>query len=95
MRSKPCPCPREGSCRRSFAEEFNRDTVQLLPDGHAAQSRMERLGMSSSSLLTAGSVNSWNYATRRQTTAGTKEHNGGAAKPRRGHPGTAPRMQPK
>ncbi len=37
--------------RRSFPEEFKRDAVQMLLDGHTAQSVVERLGLSSTSLL--------------------------------------------
>jgi len=37
--------------RRSFPEEFERDAVQMLLDGHTAQSVVERLGLSSSNLL--------------------------------------------
>jgi transposase len=42
--------PRRGS-RRSFPEEFKRDAVQMLLDGHAASSVAERLGLSSTNLL--------------------------------------------
>jgi len=37
--------------RRSFPEEFKRDAVQVLLDGHTAQSVVERLGLSSANLL--------------------------------------------
>ena len=40
---------REG--RRSFPEEFKREAVQMLLDGHTAQSVVERLGLSSTNLL--------------------------------------------
>ena len=33
--------------RRSFPEEFKRDAVQMLLDGHTAPSVVERLGLSS------------------------------------------------
>jgi transposase-like protein len=37
--------------RRTFPEEFKRDAVQMLLDGHTAQSVVERLGLSSANLL--------------------------------------------
>jgi len=37
--------------RRSYPEEFKREAVQMLLDGHAAQSVVERLGLSSVNLL--------------------------------------------
>jgi len=37
--------------RRSFPEEFKRDAVQVLLDGHTAKSVVERLGLSSANLL--------------------------------------------
>ena len=40
-----------GASRRRFTEEFRRDAVQMLLDGHSAASVAERLGMSSSNLL--------------------------------------------
>jgi transposase len=37
--------------RRRFTDEFKRDAVQMVLDGHKASSVAERLGLSSSSLL--------------------------------------------
>lgn len=37
--------------RRSFPDEFKREAVQMLLDGHSAQSVAERLGLSSANLL--------------------------------------------
>lgn len=37
--------------RRRFTEEFRRDAVQMLLDGHAAASVAERLGLSGVTLL--------------------------------------------
>jgi len=37
--------------RRQFTEEFKRDAVQMLLDGHSAPSVVERLGLSGTNLL--------------------------------------------
>ena len=37
--------------RRQFTEEFKRDAVQMLLDGHSAPSVIERLGLSGTNLL--------------------------------------------
>jgi len=37
--------------RRSYPDEFKRDAVQMLLDGHTAQSVVERLGLSSANVL--------------------------------------------
>lgn len=37
--------------RRSFTDEFKRDAVALLLDGHSANSVAERLGLSNTNLL--------------------------------------------
>ena len=37
--------------RRQFTDEFKRDAVQMLLDGHAATSVVERLGLSGTNLL--------------------------------------------
>jgi len=37
--------------RRDFSEEFKREAVQMLLDGHTASSVCERLGLSGSNLL--------------------------------------------
>ena len=39
------------SVRRQFTEEFKRDAVQMLLDGHSAPSVVERLGLSGTNLL--------------------------------------------
>jgi transposase-like protein len=39
------------TARRQFTEEFKRDAVQMLLDGHAATSVVERLGLSGTNLL--------------------------------------------
>ena len=41
--------PRSG--RRVFGEEFKREAVQMLLDGHAASSVVERLGLSGTNVL--------------------------------------------
>ena len=40
-----------GQSRRSFTEEFKREAVAMLLDGHSAPSVAERLGLSNPSLL--------------------------------------------
>ena len=47
---KSVDLPRRGN-RRSFPEEFKREAVQMLLDGHTAPSVVERLGLSSTNLL--------------------------------------------
>jgi transposase len=43
---------KQTSCgRRQFTEEFKRDAVQMLLDGHSAPSVVERLGLSGTNLL--------------------------------------------
>ena len=37
--------------RRAFTDEFKEEAVQMLLDGHAAQSVAERLGLSTTNLL--------------------------------------------
>lgn len=39
------------SVRRQFTDEFKRDAVQMLLDGHSAPSVVERLGLSGTNLL--------------------------------------------
>ena len=39
------------SSRREFTEEFRREAVQMLLDGHSAKSVVERLGLSGTNLL--------------------------------------------
>ncbi len=49
MRRKPSGNGR--ATRRSFTEEFKREAVQMLLDGHSASSVSERLGLASSNIL--------------------------------------------
>ena len=37
--------------RRQFTDEFKREAVQMLLDGHSGPSRVERLGLTSTNLL--------------------------------------------
>ena len=39
------------TARRQFTDEFKRDAVQMLLDGHAARSVVDRLGLSGTNLL--------------------------------------------
>jgi transposase len=48
MAKKVPPVPRK---RRQFTDEFRREAVQMLLDGHAAPAVAERLGLSSVNLL--------------------------------------------
>ena len=50
-RKAPKPAPKAPASRRQFTEEFRRDAVQMLLDGHSAVSVAERLGLSCSTLL--------------------------------------------
>jgi transposase len=43
--------PKGKISRREFSEEFKREAVQMLLDGHSASSVCERLGLSGSNLL--------------------------------------------
>jgi transposase len=43
--------PKVKMSRREFSEEFKREAVQMLLDGHTAGSVCERLGLSGSNLL--------------------------------------------
>lgn len=45
------PVPESKTSRRSFSEEFKREAVQMLLDGHSASSVCGRLGLSSPNLL--------------------------------------------
>jgi transposase len=45
------PPLKAGASRRLFTDEFRRDAVQMLLEGHSAASVAERLGMSSPNLL--------------------------------------------
>jgi transposase len=48
MARKSVPAPAR---RRRFTDEFRRDAVQMMLDGHSAASVAERLGISSANLL--------------------------------------------
>jgi transposase len=39
------------SSRRQFTQDFKKDAVQMLLDGHSAQSVVDRLGLSGTNLL--------------------------------------------
>jgi len=52
---KSVDLPRRGN-RRSFPEEFKREAVLMLLDGHTAPSVVERLGLSSTTCCIAGSA---------------------------------------
>jgi transposase len=45
------PAPTERAKRREFTEEFRREAVQMMLDGHTASSVAERLGLSGTNLL--------------------------------------------
>ena len=45
------PVPESKTSRRSFSEEFKREAVQMLLDGHSASSVCGRLGLSGPNLL--------------------------------------------
>jgi transposase len=50
MPRKPQKLP-DTSKRRVFTQEFREDAVQMLLDGHAAKSVVERLGLSGTNVL--------------------------------------------
>lgn len=50
-RKAPAPSPKLAATRRQFTEEFRRDAVQLLLDGHSATSIAQRLGLSCPTLI--------------------------------------------
>jgi transposase len=43
--------PQKPESKRSFTDEFKREAVQMLMDGHSASSIVERLGLSGTNLL--------------------------------------------
>jgi transposase len=45
------PATPERATRREFTEEFRREAVQMMLDGHTASSVAERLGLSGTNLL--------------------------------------------
>jgi transposase len=50
-RKEPTSALKAEASRRRFTDEFRRDAVQMLLDGHSAASIVERLGLSCPSLL--------------------------------------------
>ena len=50
-RKAPTPSPSITRTRRRFTDEFRREAVQMLVDGHTAASVAERLGLSSPTIL--------------------------------------------
>ena len=52
MAKKPLPTTAKSpSTRRRFSDEFRKEAVQMLLDGHTATSIVERLGLSGPTLL--------------------------------------------
>src|ERR1700685_2228528 len=51
MRGKEPTPARKRATRREFTEEFRREAVQMLLDGHSAASVAERLGLAGTNLL--------------------------------------------
>lgn len=49
--AKPAKALKDKRTRRVFTEEFRREAVAMLLDGHAASSVAERLGLASSNVL--------------------------------------------
>ncbi len=49
--ARKAPTPARPRSRRQFTDEFRRDAVQMLLDGHSAASIVERLGLSGPTLL--------------------------------------------
>lgn len=43
--------PKKPNHKRMFSDDFKREAVQMLMDGHAAKSIAERLGLSNTNLL--------------------------------------------
>jgi transposase len=50
-RKEPASPLKAEASRRRFTDEFRRDAVQMLLDGHSAASIVERLGLSCPSIL--------------------------------------------
>jgi transposase len=50
-RKAPAAVPSATPKRRRFTDEFRREAVQMLVDGHSAASVAERLGLSSPTIL--------------------------------------------
>jgi transposase len=70
-RKKPIASPRS---RRTFSEEFRREAVQMLLDGHSATSVAERLGLSSPNILYVWKKKSLNEAGPAARTLGQRVH---------------------
>ena len=51
MGAKPAKALKDKRTRRVFTEEFRREAVAMLLDGHSASSVAERLGLASSNVL--------------------------------------------
>jgi transposase len=60
--------------RRTFTEEFRREAVQMLLDGHSAASVAERLGLSSPNLLYLWKKKSLDQAGPAAQTLGQRVH---------------------
>ena len=60
--------------RRSYPEEFRREAVQMLLDGHSAPSVAERLGLSSPNILYAWKKKSLDQAGPAAQTLGLRVH---------------------
>lgn len=60
--------------RRTFTEEFRREAVQMLLDGHSAPSVAERLGLSSPAILYTWKKKSLDQAGPAAHTLGQRVH---------------------
>jgi transposase len=60
--------------RRTFSEEFRREAVQMLLDGHSAPSVAERLGLSSPNILYVWKKKSLEQAGPAAQTLGQRVH---------------------
>ena len=60
--------------RRTYTEEFRREAVQMLLDGHSAPSVAERLGLSSPNLLYLWKKKSLDQAGSAAQTLGQRVH---------------------
>jgi len=63
-----------GRTRRTYTEEFRREAVQMLLDGHSAASVAERLGLSSPNLLYLWKKKSLDQAGPAAQTLGQRVH---------------------
>jgi transposase len=62
------------SARRTFTEEFRREAVQMLLDGHSASSVAQRLGLSSPNVLYVWKKKSLDQAGPAAQTLGQRVH---------------------